>query len=416
VALVTLALVLRLGFVGATSEYTPAGDAADYDLHAAYIVSQGVYPPTRYATPGSPSAFRPPGWPHFMAGVYEVTGKRWNAARTASAFLGAAAVLLIFLIGEAAMGRRAGLAAGWIAAVYPPFVFLSGALISENLFVPLVLGAVYAAMRGGRSPHRIRWALAAGALCGLAALTRTNGLLVLLPVAIALLPRERPRLSPRALAAPGLAAIAAALAIAPWTIRNAAAFGELVPVSTQSGYTLAGAYNAESAADGPARAATRIPAALPELRDLFRAADMDEPELDGELRDRALDFAVDRPRHVLTALRLNSLRQFGLAGDPSFTDAWNRERDLTDARRALAGAGLLAVLILVLVALARRPGRATVRAAPLWLWLVPLLLFASTAPILGNPRYRLAVDPFLILAAGAAFATDVAARRGVRVP
>jgi hypothetical protein len=226
------------------------------------------------------------------------------------------------------------------------------------------------------------------------------------------LAQPRPRLQPRSLAAPAALCAAAALAIAPWTIRNARAFDAFVPVSTQTGWTLIGAYNPTTAADGPLQAATRVPSELPELRGLIRGPGIDEVELDRELRKRARTFASDHPRYLLEALRLNSLRMFGLGGDPRFTRIWNQERDVTSPRKALSGLGLAAVCALALLALARRRGRARLGASPAWLWAVPLLLFLSTAPILGNPRYRSSIDPFLILPAAVA----VAERLWIRSP
>ena len=37
-------------------------------------------------------------------------------------------------------------------------------------------------------------------------------------------------------------------------------------------------------------------------------------------------------------------------------------------------------------------------AGPAWLWLVPAGVVAVTIPLVGNPRYGLATDPFLVLA------------------
>ena len=397
-AILAVALVLRAGLVLATTEYVPSYDARDYDLHALYIEKLGRYPPSAYAAPGSPSAFRPPAYPHALAAVYKLTGKRWTAGRLFGALLGVASVLLLYLIAELVFGRRTALAAGWIAAAFPPFVFMPAALLAENLFVPLVLGATWAALAYRRSP-RWWWLVAAGVFCGAAALTRTNGILVLLVAAVAvLLAQPRPRLRLRALAAPAAVCAVAVLAIAPWTIRNARAFHAFVPISTQTGWTLIGAYNADAAADGPLQAATRVPTTLPELRGLFHRPGLDEVELDRKLRKRARSFAADHPGYLPEAFRLNTMRMFGLGGDPRFTDIWNQERDITSARKALSGVGLAIVCALALVALVR--GR--IRGAPVWLWAIPLLLFLSTAPILGNPRYRASIDPFLVLLAAAA--------------
>ena len=48
---------------------------------------------------------------------------------------------------------------------------------------------------------------------------------------------------------------------------------------------------------------------------------------------------------------------------------------------------------------------------PVWLWLVPVVLFASVAPLTGSPRYRTAIDPFLLMLAAGAVVHLVARRQ-----
>jgi len=50
---------------------------------------------------------------------------------------------------------------------------------------------------------------------------------------------------------------------------------------------------------------------------------------------------------------------------------------------------------------------------PVWLWLVPVVLFASVAPLTGSPRYRTAIDPFLLMLAAGAVVHLVAQRQVV---
>jgi hypothetical protein len=71
-----------------------------------------------------------------------------------------------------------------LAAVYPPLVVSASGLLSEPLFVALELGSV-AAVLAFRESGRWRWIAAAGVLAGLAILTRTNGVVLLLPLALA---------------------------------------------------------------------------------------------------------------------------------------------------------------------------------------------------------------------------------------
>jgi Dolichyl-phosphate-mannose-protein mannosyltransferase len=91
---------------------------------------------------GGPSAFRPPGYPYFLAGVYKVAGHRVRAARLAQALLGTAVVALIALLAWRLWDRRVALIAAALAAVYPPLIIVGTALLTESLFIPLVLGAL----------------------------------------------------------------------------------------------------------------------------------------------------------------------------------------------------------------------------------------------------------------------------------
>ena len=69
------------------------------------------------------------------------------------------------------------------AAIYPMLFQVDGALMAESLYAALVAGFLFATYRAIDEPSvLLNWVLA-GALAGLAALTRTEGLL-LLPVVL----------------------------------------------------------------------------------------------------------------------------------------------------------------------------------------------------------------------------------------
>ena len=404
ILILVVALAVRVALVASTGEHVPWGDPAEYDRHAAYLAEYGTYPPSTQAAPGSPAAIRPPAWPYLLAGVYEVTGERWTAGRLTAAVLGTLSVLLIWLIARGVFGFSVARWAGWLAAVFPPMVFLTGSLVVENLFVFLTLATVWATLRARGSPHPLRWAVLAGFACGLAALTRTNGLALLLPVAIGLAVASGftlRRVSLRPLLAPVLAITVAVVTIAPWTIRNAVVFGEFVPVSTQGGYAMAQVWNAESDSPGPTRGAPRFEPVEP----YQHQPGVDEVELDRKLRELGTDYARDHPGYVIELAGLNLLRMFKLAGDEYFTFYWNLERDMTPARRVIDSIGLAVVVLLVLVALFDRRSRRTLGEAPWWLWLFPAILFASVVLLFGNPRHRTEFDPFLVLVAAVALSS-----------
>ena len=67
-----LALLLRVGYVAVTPEYTFVHDASDYDRHAMSIARGDGYPGAQ--SPDRVSAFRPPAYPYLLAGAYKVAG------------------------------------------------------------------------------------------------------------------------------------------------------------------------------------------------------------------------------------------------------------------------------------------------------------------------------------------------------
>jgi 4-amino-4-deoxy-L-arabinose transferase-like glycosyltransferase len=414
-AIVLLALVLRLGAVAADSGYKPGNDAFEYDYYARSIATGDGYPQTGYLLQGGPTAIRGPGYPYLLGAVYALSGDSLTAGRLLGVVLGALSVLLVYLIAKRVWGRRTGLIAAAMAAVFPPLVLLSRDLVSETLFIPLELGAVLCVLNFRRSGGALRWAAAAGALCGIAALTRNAGLLLIVPVAIGVW-TLRPRTRPASLAPPLLALACMAVAIAPWILRDAAEFGRFVPVTTSSGIASAGTYNDASYRDSASHGAWRDPQIVPEYTSLFVTPGRDEAEVDAILRRDARRFAWQHPGYVAEASAWNLLRLFEVVGG-SVVDAQGRavdDRGIGSADPLGERIGIvIAVALALLGAFAVLRSRARSRAAgqppripsgPLFLWLVPILVLLVAVPVAGLPRYRLPADPFLLILAAIGFA------------
>src|SRR5918912_989077 len=100
----------------------------------------------------------------------------YEVARLVQAVAGAVTVGLIGVLAGQLWSRWVALVAMAIAAVYVPLILVGGSLMSESLFPLLVGGATVCAIAHRRSAHRFRWAIAAGALTGIAGLLRGNGL------------------------------------------------------------------------------------------------------------------------------------------------------------------------------------------------------------------------------------------------
>ena len=95
------------------------------------------------------------------------------------------------LVALEAFGDSIALVCMALAAVYPVLVELSGTLVAENLLVVFQLAAIWAALRARRSGHPYAWIAATGVLTGLATLTHENAIVILIPLAFAVVAAAR---------------------------------------------------------------------------------------------------------------------------------------------------------------------------------------------------------------------------------
>jgi 4-amino-4-deoxy-L-arabinose transferase-like glycosyltransferase len=411
------ALVLRIVEVDRNA-YRPINDAGSYLTLANEIARTGDYSLSHRPGSGAggtrgPSAYFAPGYPYFLALVDKIGGhetRRDGAiqpARIAQAVLGTITVALIGLVALELFGAAAAWIALVLAAIYPVLIELSTVLVAENLLTALVLAAVYAALRvrrAGSAKTTYAWTIAAGVLSGLATLTHENGVLIVLPLIFAVWV-ARPRLRLRAVIAPVVLIVVTALTILPWTIRNSIVMHRFIPVSDETGITLVGTYNPASAANPVVPYKWRIFYGIPGERPLIRqAGHLTEPEIGGKLQHQALHYIAQHPFSPLDAGYHNALRLFELEG----TYAWQASAAAISLPISVAKVGVVSFWILCLLALLALPTK-LIRAAPIWVWVVPLLLALSVVLVnVETPRFRAPVDPFLVLLAAAGLASVVA--------
>lgn len=178
------------------------------------------------------TACRPPMTPVTWALLFATFGHRFDVVRLADVAYGTLSLVLLFLIGRRMFNRRVAVVATAGLALWPQSILLTGALMTETLFLMLELLLVWLCLRAADRPTLARFA-AAGLCAGAATLTRPNLLsfLPMLPFWSLLVFRGDRRTLARSLAVP---AVAAAV-IAPWTYRNYVVFHKFIPVSTLSG-------------------------------------------------------------------------------------------------------------------------------------------------------------------------------------
>ncbi len=167
-----------------------------------------------------------PLYPYFLGAVYRLAGRDVLVVRLLQVAFGVATCWLVARLATRLHGALAGNVAAALLAAFGPSIFQEGEFEKTALGVFLATAALLLFLR-------ISWRsqLAAGAVFGLAALTRGN-ILLLGPFAVAyLLARRAPR--------PALAfAAGAALVIAPVTARNVHVSGEWVLTTAGAGQVL----------------------------------------------------------------------------------------------------------------------------------------------------------------------------------
>lgn len=390
VGLLGVAFAVRAGYVAHTSNYAPMIDAFSYDRLAIILAAGHGWANHLFGW-----AYRPPGYPYFLAGIYELVGlpgsTRTGARLVQELIVGVGTVALIGALARELWGERTMLVAMALAAVYLPLVVVDGALMTEGLFTLLVITATLCAVRSRREEHRYPWIVAAGVLAGLASLTRTNGIAVGLALGVVVW-SGMPRLSWRALLAPLVTVVAMALTIAPWTIRNATKLHDFVPVTVETGPTLTGTYNHVAAKH---HWLWRY-LGYNDYRSISADRRLSSAQQDRKETAAVLRYIANHPTVLPQVLFWNTVRLLDLAGRKL---SHKTARTDVDATAGVADAmtysfwamGALALLGLLSPALRR---------APWSLWLVPAVLWLSVAAVTtGTPRFRAALEPFVIMVA-----------------
>ncbi len=193
-----------------------------------------------YVSPwtGVTTAQWPPGYTFLLGGLFRLFGAHVEVGWAANIVLGALTCIALYVVGCLIGGQRVGALAGLALAVLPGHVFFSSALLSEIPFtlltvVTMALILIVPRARGDRMALRLA---VVGALIGVAALVRGQGL-ILLPMAALFWWLSTADLL-RALKWTAVIAAASLLVIVPWTVRNHKAMGSFVFISTNQGGNL----------------------------------------------------------------------------------------------------------------------------------------------------------------------------------
>src|ERR671926_594129 len=191
-----------------TAAYVDKGD-----VFARTLIAHGTYG----FIPGRPSAYTQPLYGWFLVPLYWIFTRSWVVVGLAQIAVATATALLVYEIGRRWISALAGLLGALAATLHPYLVWhdvhMNREILDELLAAAIVLLTLLALDR--RSPA---FALALGAVLGLAILGNVRLVLLPLVVAVFLLATCRPAVVLAAL-------LACAVAVAPWVVRNRVSVG-----------------------------------------------------------------------------------------------------------------------------------------------------------------------------------------------
>ncbi len=218
-----------------------SGDQYSYWYYAQEIAAGRGY--VSYTT-DQPTAYYPIGFPALLAAVY------WLVLSTpipdtlpittglTQAALGTLTVWFVFLIGRAVWGRRIGMVAAAIMAVFPSAIFGVATYSLEIAYVASCLGAFAILMTHNWSAGPPSWARlgAFGAALAVSVTIRPFSLPMLIALAVGLV-MIRTHWQ-RVLGSVAVVLLVLVAAATPWTIRNAIQMDDFIPISTNLGDTM----------------------------------------------------------------------------------------------------------------------------------------------------------------------------------
>jgi len=405
------ALVVRIVFVKVVRPKVPAiGDATAYHLLGEHLArGDGYIRPfdDLLLHRVRATAEYPPLFPALLAiparlGVHSVDGQRIFVA-----LVGTVTVVLIGLLGRRVGGRRVGLIAAALAALYPMLFQSEATLMADALYVPLVVTTLLLAYRAHDKPTLARYA-ALGVAIGLATLTRAEGLLLGVVVTIGCALAAGAPLATRVLRT-AVAIGVALLVIAPWTIRNAVRFHAFVPVSTNVSTLVDGA-NCDATYHGTLLGLWRetfgasgtVDRSRPQSAACFEGFDIGDPNFDeASVASTHLRAGISYAKHHVSeqpkVMAVRVLRTWALYApgqQVNFETLEGRPKTWQWLGTAMYWGMLPFAITGVVVARRRRE----------FLW--PLLATAVTVTLVaaltyGQQRFRIAAEPaVLVLAAG----------------
>ncbi|WP_380023833.1 ArnT family glycosyltransferase [Effusibacillus consociatus] len=157
-----LSLVVKIGLVLTSGEmYNLQSDDREYLKTAQIWLETGMF---TYNDPNRPTVFITPGFPAFIAILMKFIGNGFvleQTIRILQAVMVIAGLYFLFLIGKRMFSEKAALLAVILSTFYPPLWLVSNLILTESMFVFVLMLLVYVAIRAMETPS-YKWGVLFG--------------------------------------------------------------------------------------------------------------------------------------------------------------------------------------------------------------------------------------------------------------
>jgi len=315
---------------------------------------------------GDSYAFRMPLYPLFLAVSYRICGvMQLDAVRIAQSLISALTILFIYLTAVLVFNEAVGKLSAIIASIYPFFIYYSGAILTETLYIFLISITLWFFVK-----RKYIWGAVFIALSTLVKAEISGFMFLAILYALITVPKPQKLNTIIAMMAVFLSLMS------PWVIGNYIVLKRFVPLSTMGGRVLWEGNNPQNLSGGPCH---YFP---------LQSDGLDEVEIDRMYRDSAIKTIKNNPKAFLKRCGRKFLRFWNVR--------LNTDNKLYATKRnnIVSMVSFLPVLVLFTMGLFVSFVN---RDRPLIIYLFILYTLLINLVFVSSLRYRLPIEMYLIM-------------------
>ena len=226
IIILVLSLLIRITFILTLKNHFYFDDEQEYFNMVKNILSgKGVIVSEQW------KAYRPPLYPLFLSFFYFLKFNLFGI-RFLQSIISSFTSVYIYLLGKKVFSERVGWISGLIACVYPFFIFYTGFLLTETLFIFLVVLTIYTFIELVEKQN-LCMSIKAGLFLGITGLCRPT-IQLFFPVSIFLILffKDEMKIKFKKILFGSLSFF---ITLSPWVIRNYSIFHKIIPGTTMGG-------------------------------------------------------------------------------------------------------------------------------------------------------------------------------------